>query len=57
MQKLDYIIPMLVGVLAFGNALWMLTFPHHDLAIYSALLALACIALARSEYERMNLPK
>ena len=57
MKKLDYIMPTIVGVLSFGNALWMLTFPYHDLAVYSALLALACIALARSEYERMNLPK
>lgn len=57
MQKLDYIIPMLMGVLAFGNALWMLTFPHYDLAVVSFLLSGGCIIFARLEYERLNLPK
>ena len=57
MQKLDYILPMIVGVLAFGNFLWMLTLAYYDLAFVSAVMSGLCIIFAKMEHERMNTPK
>jgi hypothetical protein len=57
MNRLDYIFPMLVGVLAFANFLWMLTLQYYDFAVVSIVVAGACIILAKMEQERMNTPK
>jgi|LakMenEpi03Aug12_release.lakeMendotaPanAssembly.Ray.scaffolds.fasta_scaffold204562_4 hypothetical protein len=57
MNRLDYIFPMLVGVLAFANFLWMLTLQYYDFAVVSVVVAGACIILAKMEQERMNTPK
>jgi hypothetical protein len=57
MQKLDYILPMLVGVLTFANFLWMLSLHYYDLAFVSIVMSGACIIFAKMEHERLNTPK
>jgi hypothetical protein len=57
MEKLDYIFPMLVGVLTFGNFLWMITLEYYDFAVVSIVVSGACIILAKMEQERKNTPK
>lgn len=57
MKRLDYILPMLVGVLAFGNFLWMLTLSYYDLAVGSFFVAIMSIGLAMIELDKMNTPK
>ena len=57
MDKLDFIFPMLVGVLTFGNFLWMITLQYYDFAVVSIVVSLACIILAKMEQERRNTPK
>jgi hypothetical protein len=57
MQKLDYILPMLVGVLAFVNFLWMITIEYYQLAFVSIVISGFCIIFARMEYERINSSK
>ena len=57
MQKLDYILPMLVGVLTFANFLWMLQLHYCDLAFVSIVMSGACMMFAKMEHERLNTPK
>lgn len=57
MNRFNYILPMLVGVLAFGNFLWMLSIPYYDLAIGSFFIAIMSIGLAMIELDKMNTPK
>jgi hypothetical protein len=52
MGKLDYILPMLVGVLAFVNFLWMMTLQYYDLGFLSIVISGACIIFAKMEHER-----
>jgi hypothetical protein len=46
MKRLDYIFPMLVGVLAFINFIWMMSFPYYDIALVSLCISMLCIAIA-----------
>jgi hypothetical protein len=46
MNKLNFIFPMLVGVLAFVNFLWMMMIPFYDIAVVSLLMSMLCIAIA-----------
>jgi hypothetical protein len=46
MKRLDYIFPMLVGVLAFVNFLWMMSFPYYDIGLVSLCISMICIAIA-----------
>jgi hypothetical protein len=46
MKKFDYILPMLVGVLAFVNFIWMMSFPFYDIALVSLIMSMLCIAVA-----------
>jgi hypothetical protein len=46
MKRLDYILPMLVGVLAFVNFLWMMMIPFYDIALVSLCMSMICIAIA-----------
>ena len=46
MSKLNFIFPMLVGVLAFVNFLWMMSFPHYDIGLVSLCISMLCIAIA-----------
>ena len=57
MNRFNYILPMLVGVLAFGNFLWMLNIPYYDLAVGSFFVSIICIGLAKIEFDSMNTPK
>jgi hypothetical protein len=57
MKRFNYILPMLVGVLAFGNFLWMLKIPYYDLAVGSFFVSIICIGLAKIEFDSMNTPK
>jgi hypothetical protein len=57
MKKLDYILPMLVGVLAFANFLWMLKIQYYELATGSFFVAIMSLGLAMIEFDKMNTPK
>lgn len=57
MKRFNYILPMLVGVLAFGNFLWMLKIPYYELAVVSFFVAIICIGIAKIEFDSMNTPK
>jgi hypothetical protein len=46
MERLNYIFPMLVGVLAFINFIWMMSFPYYDIALVSLCISMICIAIA-----------
>ena len=46
MNKLNFIFPMLVGVLAFINFIWMMSFPYYDIALVSLCISMICIAIA-----------
>ena len=46
MNKLNFIFPMLVGVLAFVNFLWMMSFPYYDIGLVSLCISMLCIAIA-----------
>jgi hypothetical protein len=46
MGRLDYILPMLVGVLTFVNFIWMMSFPFYDIALVSLIMSMLCIAIA-----------
>ena len=52
MGRLDYILPMLVGVLAFVNFLWMMTMQYYDLGFVSMVLSGFCIIFAKMEHQR-----
>jgi hypothetical protein len=56
MNKLNYIFPMLVGVLAFVNFIWMMSFPKYDLGFASLCISAISIAIALIERNK-NLPK
>lgn len=52
MNKLDYILPMLMGVLAFVNFIWMMTIPYYDIALVSLCLSFMSIAMAVIERDK-----
>ena len=56
MNKLNFIFPMLVGVLAFINFLWMINIPYYDLGVASFFVSIICIGIALVERDK-NLPK
>jgi len=52
MKRLDYILPMLVGVLAFGNFLWMMTIGFYTLSAVSFFVAMFALGIAMIEHRK-----
>ncbi len=52
MTRFNYILPMLVGVLAFANFLWMMIIPFYGLAAFSFIVAVPSLAVAMVEHRK-----
>jgi hypothetical protein len=50
MKRFNYILPMLVGVLAFANFLWMMTITFYGLAGLSFFIAVFSLGIAIVEH-------